>query len=155
MPVGAAKLPRRLWMFQVTKHLAPEEDDGEDLYHVAYDDGDSEDLDCVEVKRLQSRNFSFRESRLICLRANATLANPSFANPCLCGRLCYRQLEEAITIHNYNKLYPLVRKKVSISTSTTKKKVALFGENREHSPVFRTVKGYHDDGYVRFFSQKK
>lgn len=42
---------------QVTKHLAPEAGDKlGDLYHVAYDDGDSEDLDSKEVRLPRSGN---------------------------------------------------------------------------------------------------
>lgn len=64
------------------------------------------------------------------------------------------QIEEAMAVYNYSKLYPLVRKEVSIPTSGTKnKKVALFGENRAGSPVFATVEGYHKDGYVSLLLQ--
>lgn len=54
-----------------------------------------------------------------------------------------------MALYAYNKRYPLVTKTVSISTRMKKdKKVALFGENRTGSPVFSTIKGYHEAGYV-------
>lgn len=95
--------------------------------------------------------FYFRG--LIRLLINETLAHMLFyAYSCVVCYLLDTQLEEAITVYNYNKRYPLVRKKVSISTSTKKnKKVALFGENTAGSPVFATVQGYHDDGCVLLF----
>lgn len=129
-------------MLQVTKHRGPEPDDKlGDLYHVIYDDGDAEDLNSKEVKQPGLCNL---DSSILPVAQVDTLAHPQ-----LFESLCDDQLEQAMATFNHNELYPLVKKKVSISTGTKKEKeVTLFGENRAGSPIFSTVRGFHVDGCV-------